>query len=96
MFIPLVEEIFSLRKLEFGIDIVKIICFPSQASNLTDLFKQLRKRNQSRGSINLEIMSMSKATGFLEDFKGKKCHPLIRFKTKKNFVKFRFFKALDF
>lgn len=47
MLIPLVEKIFSLRKLEFGIDIVKIICFLSQASNLTDLFKQLRKRNQS-------------------------------------------------
>lgn len=71
MSIPLVEKIFSLRKLEFGIGIVKIICFPSQASNLTDLFKLLRKRNnQSQGSINLESMSMSKATGFLEDFKG--------------------------
>lgn len=72
MLIPLVEKIFSLRKLEFGIDVVKIICFPSQASNLTELFKQLRKRKQeSRGSIYLEIMSMSKATGFWKILRGK-------------------------
>lgn len=54
-----------------------------QAPNLTDLFMLLRKRNQSESQVpaHLEIMSASKAIGFLEDFL-KRCHPLVGPKTK--------------